>query len=302
MTSPSLTMPQRAYPSTGRCIYCGEYPSAQTVLTEEHIIPESLQGTWKLSGACKQCAEKSNEEYENPVLQSDMVRTMRASLALRRKRWKKKPPIRMPPLFVYGTSLKATLQEEDYLPDDGDVTYPPIFFMLLLEPALKLVGLDPQIPLDQRPIRLWLRAIENPLNPGPVVISDPAILRDAYTSKTDLLFSANVNLGRAVSIRQRFPLRKFMRMLSKIAYCFAVAEHGFEKYKDSVLRKIVLGEREDLYNFVGGAINGEHLTDRYLHYLAFRKRGDFETVRVHLFSSYRAPAYEVAINDVTQDW
>jgi hypothetical protein len=89
-----------------------------------------------------------------------------------------------------------------------------------------------------------------------------------------------------------------MRMLSKIACCFAVAERGFEKYKDSALRELVLGERDDLHNFVGGALNGERLTDRYLHHLAFRKRGEFNTVLIHLFSSYLAPAYEVIIDEV----
>jgi hypothetical protein len=177
-------MAQRSYSSSGCCIYCGKYPSAQARLTVEHIIPESLQGAWKVSGACKKCAEESNKEYENLVLQSDMVRTLRDFLALRRKRGKKKPPIRMPPLFVYGTSSKTTLEEEDYLSDNGDGAYPHIFFMLLLEPALKLVGLEPQTPLDQRPVRRWLRSIEDHLHPGPVAISDPATVHDAYTSKT----------------------------------------------------------------------------------------------------------------------
>ena len=296
MIFPSRLMTERKqYTSHGQCIYCMEhFPK----LTEEHIIPESLQGSWVVTGACEECAKRSNKEYEQGVLQSDMVRTMRAFLALRRKKGKKKPPIPMPPLFTHGTASKTLIEDEDYYFED-DAFYPRILFMVALELPLKLDATNSG-DLERRPIRLWMRNVENPLHPGPIVLTDPAPVLSAYTSTKDFMLAADLSIGeRNVSVRQRIPLNKFMRMLAKIAYCFAVAEHGVEKYKDSTLRKLVIGERDDLHNFIGGSLNGETLTRRNLHHIAFRQRGDFNTVLVHLFSSYRAPAYEVVIDDIT---
>jgi hypothetical protein len=60
-------------------------------------------------------------------------------------------------------------------------------------------------------------------------------------------------------------------------------------------RQLLRGDRDDIYNFVGGSVNDERLTNRFLHYLAFRQRGNWLTVIVHLFSSYEAPPYEVVV-------
>jgi len=264
-------------------------------LTKEHIVPESLSGTWIIQGACSCCAKKSNEEYESLVLRSDMVRTMRDFLKLQRKRHKEKPPIKMPPLFRHGTASKAKLEKTDYLSASRDVAYPRLFVMLDLEPAMQLIGSNAASPLDRRPIRLWLRNLET-ITPGPVVMSDPAVIANAYISTQDLLLTMDMTTKeRSISIRQRFPLLKFMRMLAKTAYCFAVAEHGFERYDGSDIQMLVRGERTDYANFVGGSFGGERLTNRYLHHLEFRKRGELQTVIVHLFSSYDAPAYEVVL-------
>jgi hypothetical protein len=220
-----------------------------------------------------------------------MIRTMRAFLNLKRK--KKKRPITMPPMFAHGTAPQTTIEESDLLPTSTDGFYPRLFMMLALEPSIRLTTAD--IVLSQRPFRLWLRNVEKK-TPGPVVLTDPAIVANAYTSPMDLMLSADLTVeGRRFSIRQKFPMLKFMRMLAKIAYCFAVAERGIDRYTDSELRQLVQGSRDDYHNFVGGALNGEHLTDRYLHHLAFRERDNRATVIVHLFSSYNAPAYEVVI-------
>lgn len=247
-------------------------------------------------GACEPCRAESNELYEGSVLQSDMVRTMRAFLALKRKREKSKPPIKMPPLFKFGTAGQITIEEDDHLPAVDDF-YPRLFSMIALEPAMKLVAPEYAVPLGQRAIRLWFRNIENRSSPGPAVVSDPAVYPDAYVSAANTLITVDLTRGdQRFSIRQGFPLLKFMRMLAKIAYCFAVAERGIDRYNGSEIQQLVLGGRADYCNFVGGvAVEGDRLTDRYLHHLAFRQRGNLETVLVHLFSSYDAPPYEVVL-------
>ena len=292
---PSHSMAQREpYASGGRCIYCCEpFPK----LTKEHIVPEALSGTWCILGACNDCAAQSNEEYEQLVLQSDMVRTMRDFLALKRKRKNKKKPIEMPPLFKHGTAGQTTVAKTDYLPKPDDNFYPRLFMMIALEPAMRLS--PPDTILAQRPFRLWMRNVQG-RKPGPVVVTDPATVANAYTSPTELILSADVAMAnRRVSIRQRFPALKFMRMLAKIAYCFAVAEHGIDRYSGSEIQQLVRGERDDYYNFVGGSVNGEFLSHTRLHHLEFRRRGDLMTVLVHLFSSYHAPPYEVVIGQAS---
>ena len=54
-------------------------------------------------------------------------------------------------------------------------------------------------------------------------------------------------------------------------------------------------ERKDVFNFVGNPVDGGNLTQRYLHQLAFRDRGDLLSIIIHLFASYQAPVYEVVI-------
>jgi hypothetical protein len=280
---------RKPYSSHGRCLYCAK-PFAK--LTREHIVPEGLQGGWWIVGACATCARKSNEEYENLVLQSDMVRTMRAFLKLKRKKRKNQRPILMPPKFKHGTAGQTKIQTRDYLePDDF---YPRIFVMLLLEPAMKLTPND-KTPIEKRVFRTWFRNIEDAI-PGPAVISDPVNVGNAYVSDKDLLLAMDITgRERSVSIRQNFPLKKFMRMLAKIAYCFAVAERGLDRFDGTEIQHLVCGERDDFHNFVGGSLNGDRLTNRVLHHLAFRERGDLLTVIVHLFSSYDAPPYEVVV-------
>lgn len=283
---------RKPYSSAGRCIYC---LNPFDELTREHFVPESLEGSWFIRGACNECAKRSNEDYENDVLKSDMVRTVRSMLDLKRKRKNKKPPIVMPALFAYGTADKLEIEDTDYVREQ--CAYPREFAIIALEPAM-LLSPENGHSLEKRPIRIWLRNIED-LKPRDGVLSDPTVVENAYTSKTDLILTADVDVGgQSVSIRQRFPLLKFMRMLAKIAYCFAVAERGLDGFKDSEIRKLVRGERDDCYNFVGGALHGDRLTSSYMHHLAFRERGKWQTVIVHLFSSFHAPAYEVIIGEV----
>src|SRR5437762_974781 len=74
--APSHSMaPRNPYNSGGMCIYClKSFPK----LTREHIVPEAFSGSWSIVGACACCAAKSNKEYENLVLQSDIIRTVRS--------------------------------------------------------------------------------------------------------------------------------------------------------------------------------------------------------------------------------
>lgn len=284
---PSLSMPARERDrSPGKCIYCCR---DDVKLGEEHIVPLSLNGTWAIdAAACKPCGDHTNEAYENAALQCDMVRAVRKFLELRRRRPNKKKPLVFPPKWPHGTASVAAPGPGQPTTDDD---YPPLFNMLIIEPATKLLS----SPSARDKIRLWIRLVENG-KPSGIVISDEVTLSKSYDSEAQQVIACDyVYKGKKEGIRQLFATRAFGRMLARIAYCFAVAELKIDGFDGTEIRQLLRGERDDVFNFVGGSLNNERLTDRYLHYLAFRKRGDWQTVIVHLFSSYNAPAYEVVV-------
>jgi hypothetical protein len=76
--------------------------------------------------------------------------------------------------------------------------------------------------------------------------------------------------------------------IAKIGYCFAVAELSLDGFQGDKIRDLLAGRRDDVYNFVGGVSVPETLTNRHLHGLYLRRRGDWWTVLVHLFASCSA--------------
>lgn len=78
-------------------------------------------------------------------------------------------------------------------------------------------------------------------------------------------------------------------MLAKIGYCYAMAEYGEAYFDATDIRDLLLGNRADVYNFVGNTETPERLSSRELHSLYFRRRGEWLTVLVHLFASCYGP-------------
>jgi hypothetical protein len=245
------------------CIYCRK---ATEGLTEEHIVPLALNGSWIIDGAaCEPCRAHSNKAYENPALQCDMIRVSRRLLELKRR--KKNRPILMPPVFSGDTAALTSVEnlERIYLEADE---YPPIFTMLRFEPAGKLVGIDRRNGNPE--IRLWMLNIGKP----------------------------NGKPRSNITVRHAFDHVAFARMIAKIGYCYAVAERGLDSFDSTEILQLLRSERDDCYNLVGGSLNGERLTSRVLHHLSIRRRGNLLTVIVHLFSSYNAPPYEVVVGTI----
>jgi hypothetical protein len=83
--------------------------------------------------------------------------------------------------------------------------------------------------------------------------------------------------------------------IAKIGYCFATAELGVDTFDGNEIRALLRGERDDVYNFVGGLSIPQHLTDRHLHKLYIKKRGNCLTVIAHLFASCKMDPYEVVV-------
>jgi hypothetical protein len=118
-----------------------------------------------------------------------------------------------------------------------------------------------------------------------------------------MVFNLGPYQGRATNVTTREPKVNgpFAKMLAKIGYCYAAAECGLDAFDGAAIRDLLASRRDDVYNFVGCALVPEHLTNRHLHGLYLRRRGDFLTVLVHLFASCNAdqckPAtpYEVVV-------
>lgn len=285
-------MPDRTFVAQERCVFCCQR-FAPSQLKREHVVPLALSGTWVIPRAtCEPCRARSNEVYESAALQCDLVRIPRLFLDLRRRNKKQKVPLTLPPLFPHGTAGEVSVGAFEKRRVDRD-EYPPIFTMLMLPLADKLSDAKTAVPLDQKEFRVWIRLIEEK-RLGGIVISDPT--KFPGDGDRDFIFSFDYTYrGASASARQIFALGAYGRMLAKIAYCFGVSELKMEGFDGSEIRQLLRGERNDVFNFVGGSLNDERLTRRHLHYLAVRKRGKLWTVIVHLFSSYDAPAYEIVI-------
>ncbi|MBX4997601.1 hypothetical protein [Rhizobium lentis] len=84
-------------------------------------------------------------------------------------------------------------------------------------------------------------------------------------------------------------------VVAKMAYCYAIAERGLNAFDATDLLDLLMGRRDDIFNFVGRPVEDEHLAMLRLHKFYFRKRGDIITVIVHLFASFGGPKHEVVI-------
>jgi hypothetical protein len=289
------TMPRRRYPSSGACIYCGNI-FLRHQLTEEHIIPLALSGDWTIdAAACSSCQKRSNETYEGEALQSDLIRVPRAILELKRRRAKKKGPLPLPPIFPYGTAGLTSVEglERRHF----DLTeFPPVFAMLVIEPAGILgAAYRPGSRPERNKLRIWIRFIEKGKPTGSIVSDETTYQHFDVRQPSMISLDYTLANGQRGSLRQALNVNAFGLMLAKIAYCFGVAELSRDGFHGTEIRQLLDGDRDDIFNFVGGSLNGEKLTSRHLHYLAFRERNNMLTVIVHLFSSYETPAYEVVI-------
>ena len=160
--------------------------------------------------------------------------------------------------------------------------------MIVLEPPGKLApSYFPKRQPPRNKLRIWIRSIEENVPSAPIV-SDEINFPGGYDKGQTILIAMDLNQKEKppVSLRQRLNVRAFALMLAKIGYCFGVAGLELDGFDGSKIR---------VFNFVGNPVHGGNLTQRYLHQLAFRDRGDLLSVIIHLFASYQAPVYEVVI-------
>jgi hypothetical protein len=253
---PSLVMRQHDYHLGNVCVYCrNKFPDEE--LTDEHIIARALNGGLVIRrGACIPCAKLSNETYENTALNVDLL-VPRRLLALKKSRNRgrahRKPLSPLPPIAPFAVHGGP---KENFFLELPDEEYPNHFTLVNFLAAGRLVGETRSGELTS------LRIAHYSLGYRRTKLQ----LRD-YSTRTPLVNGP------------------FAMMLAKIGYCYAVAERGFDAFDGDDIRDLLAGRRGDVYNFVGGCLVREHLSNTHLHGLYFRKRGEWLTVLVHLFAS-----------------
>ena len=256
---PSTTMQSKIYPGLGYCIYCSQ-PFPEDQLTQEHIVPFALNGTLIFkNAACQPCQRRSNERYENAALQKDLL-VPRLLLELDRRHKKNKK--RFPPVSrenaAENESATFTLELEL-------AQYPPMFSMVQLLPPGRLAGVERGGVLSG--FRIQEVAIPRPRT---------------FASCT-------------VNTRHAHDHTPFGLTVAKIGFCFAIAERGLDAIDVSELRALLLGERDDLYNFVGSSTESGGGKSVHLHWLSLVQISGYWVARVNLFASFGVTPYLVVL-------
>jgi hypothetical protein len=249
--------------SFGRCIFCLKSPPEVT-LTDEHIIPFYLTGTKERiikDGSCSVCNSNANERYEQTTSNTEMLMP-RLFLELRRRKRKKTKPL---PLVAIG---KAT-NESDFNTLLAIGEYPATLTFLLFEPPGRLSGIN---------------RTETGIPAGQIIRSFAVPLFDTNQERP------------ATTTQEWFNHFPFAMSLAKIGYCHAVANLGLDGFDGYDIRALLRGERDDVFNFVGGCREGLSRPNTYfLHQLSTRNEGGAYVVSVGLFTSAGVWPYDVVV-------
>jgi len=251
--------PFRDFVSFGKCVFCLESYIAD-LLTDEHIIPRSLNGTLVIRKATCACCQKTvNETFEQKTLNTVFL-VPRLLLELRRRKREKK---KLPAVWPGRTSDKQTVNPPSIQLELDQ--YPPLMYLMEVEPPGNLLSIDRSGDPSRR-IRFWF-----------------------YN------FGSSSATAQGISTRAEYPHGAVAKTYIKVAYCYAVSQLGLEGFDSSEIRDVLRGRRDDLYNFFGGALPNQLLPTRFLHRLEVRRHGEFYTVLVCLFGALNAPVFEVVV-------
>jgi len=253
-------------PTIGRCIYCGA-SGPDVALTDEHIIPFALNGSFVLkSASCPDCQD-TTKHIEQNVLRPMLGPTrVRANLRTRNKKDREKPfPIKM-----------TTPDGETKVIDVPPADIPTYLFLPIFAPPGLLFNRGPEdeIPLNA----FWYYSFDS----------------DAHTKNQKL--ASKLGKGQATYLHLR--LDEFARMIVKIGYAYAVGAYTMEGFLPLVTG-IIRKTQHDISTYVGTTPEIPAPDPNALHTI---KTGWCEPphqsllrVRVCLFSNLGAPQYDVIV-------
>lgn len=216
-----------------RCMYCGE--ERRELLTDEHILPESLEGDIILpKSSCLEC-NKSTSSFEQYVTRN-MIGDMRVARGMRTKRPKERPSH----LTIQALDENGELQFFEIPADKHPGPYLALFY---------------DLPLLISGSKIWSISV-----------------RAAFTEDVDDIKSV---LGvKTVEMPMVFDVARFSQFIAKIAhgfFCYKLGIDGFKPYlaefiklKKNEIDEYVNSQSGDYRNFIGG-IDIENSIERKVH-------------------------------------
>ncbi len=249
----------------GQCIYCG---ATGVRLDKEHVIPEGMGGTLILQEAsCVPCA-RITSLFERKVMQGFLDHGRRALGVKGKKKHKKK--------------LALTVTQT--LLGHGDTTS------------------EVELPFEQawRVMSFPLLTLPRIMDPDKDLTDEEGVDllgTDTIHFGTERLQRGHIGAARGARIEDRIDVISFVRLLAKIAHSYHVAINGLFPLHESPLIPIILGERMDAKNWIGGMEEHPLPSDRpALHLIAedpmFGDDGSRSVaVRIKLFAPHQTPTY-----------
>jgi hypothetical protein len=248
-------MADTIYPSPGRCIYC----SSTKGLTDEHAVPLALNGDRIIQdGSCDEC-RKLTQKFEDTVLRV-MLRPIRIQMGMTTRRKKQHRDARMK-IDVIRNSL---LFSQDLHPSDA----PFVLVLPVFETPRILLGVPPRL-------------------------DDTVMVGDWVTSNANAWVRARGH--QRIRLGGKIYIGAYMRMLAKIAHCYAVAEFGLDNFTPLLVPIIRSQQVNAIDHFVGGfttilpAVPGVHHELNHSTPIIHGVR--YLMVRIRLFAHLGAPIY-----------
>lgn len=268
---------QKIFPSIGRCIYCG----ATEGLSDEHIIPYSLAGTYVFRDAsCPSCRDITSRD--ELLCARGIFGSLRVAHGFPTRRKGERPK------HVEVEVESAGVRTKIEVPADRAPTSP--LFAPIFPIAGILVGREPseEVPGIQYQVIF-------PFPPD----HDERLQRLKKDGPTH------------IRVRANWGLNPFMCLLAKITHGFAVAGYGADSFLP-VLPNYVLDKDRRLAHVIGGTndpilvpepgiagLNSENPVHAWQ--LGIRSIGDTNYVAVHLqlFRYLHYPVYEVIAGEAS---
>lgn len=243
-----------------RCIYC----ASQVELSDEHIVPYSLNGAWVLEKAsCPTCRDKTSR-FERHISREAFL-PARAKLGLQTYRPKERP--RQFPLMI----TKPDGSTFSVVADSTDHPSSMVFPVFRLPAKLGGVLADADIHMEAQ---VQITSASNEL-------LDSVLSKHEGTSVTEIVSYRPVALA---------------QLVAKIAYCFAVVELGLEAWEEVYVLRAILGDSTRIGEFVGSPAEYASVGDDRLHVVTVGHSEQDETLAwVRLFASFGAPTYVVVV-------
>lgn len=267
---PKSTYPVRnpntiVYPAVEECIYCG---STSGKLTDEHIVPYSLNGILILPKAsCRACA-KITCNIEGAVARS-VFGNFRLKHNIKSRRKKERPD-------HIQVQVSASIDPSNFINVPVEDHPAPLFMLKCLR-----AGILEGVPRNLDTSGSWQLV-------GIVGDDDMAKFQDKYGKKATFTF--------------RHVPEQFSRTLAKIGYSYAVAILGLRSF-EPLAPEFILGDFKNLSYLIGGSLdiappipNAGHILEVHIVGNAHKA---FVIVEIRLFASLHTPSYHAVVGELS---